>query len=215
MRRPPLMMNISALLSIVFYVQVGFSEAVHRISSNDVSSFSRKRGSASDTWQSFHTDSSRSLTGSRLTLGPLHGLTTPSDIDSKGPSLAISETRDSSSNIGATAPDVRVNPSTQEQVSAPISRLNGASKRSTDAQTSLFSSDKTPHTGMVFTVSQQTANDAWTGDNPGASLASAETNQGELLCKTSVRGQLSFLFVNLPLWFCFCVMDEKKTCPPL
>lgn len=201
MRRPPLMMNICALLSIIFYVQVGLSEAAHRISSNDVSSFSRKRGSASDTWQIFHTDTSRSLAGSRLTPGPLTTLTTSSNIDSKGPSLDISETRDSSSNSSATAPDVRVNPSTQEQVSAPISRWNGASKRSTDAQTSLFSSEKTPQTGLVFTVSQPTANDAWTGDGPGASLASAETNQGELLCKTSVRGQLSFLFVNLALWF--------------
>ncbi|KAF3851666.1 hypothetical protein F7725_013438 [Dissostichus mawsoni] len=190
MRQTSLMMYISPALLFILYVYIGFSEAAPRISPYDASPISRKPGSASDTWETFFTNMPRSVPESSLALGPLAGLNPQPAIVSAGP------TTTTTSNSGpdhppppptttpsTAAPDTGIIIATKEQLTAPISRLNGASKRSTDAQASLFSPEKRLQT-MVSMVSQRTANDAWAADNIGTSVTSIENSQ-ESVCNCS------------------------------
>lgn len=183
------MMYISPVLLVVLYVYTGFCEAAPRISAYDASPISRKPGSASDTWEIFHTDMPRTLPESRFALGPLTGLTLSPDIVSAGPTTTsglISKTATTfqppttdptTTTSTTTAPDAGINSAKKEQVSAPISRVSGAHKRSTDAQTSLFAPEKMLQT-MVSMVSERSANDAWAADNIGPSVTSVENIQG-------------------------------------
>ncbi|XP_069557589.1 multiple epidermal growth factor-like domains protein 9 [Brachyistius frenatus] len=161
MRLTSLMMYISPALLFILYVYVGFSEAAPRISAYDAPPLPRKPGSASDTWETLRTDVPRSLPGrSRFAPGPLAG-------------------------PAAAAADTGINSAPKERITAPVSRTSGARKRSTDAQTSLFTPEKMLQTMMVSMVSQQrSANDAWAADNIGTSVTSVENSQ-EGLCDCS------------------------------
>ncbi|XP_074527156.1 multiple epidermal growth factor-like domains protein 9 [Halichoeres trimaculatus] len=196
MRRTSLMMYTSPVLLVILYICIGFSEAAPRIIPYDASPISRKPGSASDTWGTFHTDMPRTLPESRFSLGPLAGLTPAPAFVSAGLSATtttspISQTAttfqppttDSTTTITTTttAYHTGLNSASKDQITAPISRLT--SKRSTDAQTSLFTPEKTLQT-MVSMVSQRSANDAWAADNIGTSVTSIENNQ-EGLCNCS------------------------------
>ncbi|KAL3062247.1 hypothetical protein OYC64_002115 [Pagothenia borchgrevinki] len=197
MRLTSLMMYISPALLFILYVYIGFSEAAPRISPYDASPISRKPGSASDTWETFFTDMPRSVPESSLALGPLAGLNPQPAIVSAGPTTTSSisktantfqpptadQTTTTTTTPSTAAPDTGIIIATKEQLTAPIYRLNGASKRSTDAQASLFSPEKRLQT-MVSMVSQRTANDAWAADNIGTSVTSIENSQ-ESVCNCS------------------------------
>ncbi|XP_040897761.1 multiple epidermal growth factor-like domains protein 9 [Toxotes jaculatrix] len=204
MRLTSLMMYISPVLLFILYVYIGFSEAAPRISPYDASPISRKPGSASDTWETFHTDTPRTLPErSGLALGPLTG---PSPaIVSAGPTAATSPvsktattfqppTTDPTTTTATTtttttaAADTGLISAAKEQITAPIFSSGGARKRSTDAQTSLFAPEKMLQT-MVSMVSQRTANDAWAADNIGTSVTSVENNSQEGLCNCSSDGE--------------------------
>lgn len=83
-------MYISAALLVILYVYIGFSEAAPRISPYDASPISRKPDSASDTWETIHTDMPRTLPESSFALGPLTGLTPSPAIVSAGPITSAS-----------------------------------------------------------------------------------------------------------------------------
>ncbi|KAK5931788.1 hypothetical protein CgunFtcFv8_003555 [Champsocephalus gunnari] len=195
MRLTSLIMYISPALLFILYVYIGFSEAAPRISPYDASPISRKPGSASDTWETFFTDMPRSVPESSLALGPLAGLSPQPAIVSAGPTTTTSSISKTANTFQPPAadrtittpstptPDTGIIIATKEQSTAPISRLNGASKRSTDAQASLFSAEKRLQT-MVSMVSQRTANDAWAADNIGTSVTSIENSQ-ESVCNCS------------------------------
>uniref|UniRef100_UPI003AAA6887 uncharacterized protein n=1 Tax=Centroberyx gerrardi TaxID=166262 RepID=UPI003AAA6887 len=201
MRLTSLMMYISPVLLFILYVYIGFSEAAPRINSYDASPIPRKPGSASDTLETFHTVMPRRLPESRFALGPLTGLAPSPTIVSVGPS---SNTVQANAKIATTFQPPTTDPTTtttttttapatetlstsKEQITAPISRLTGAKKRSTDAQTSVFAPEKMLQT-MVSMVSQRTANDAWSADNIGTSITSTENSQ-EALCNCSSGGE--------------------------
>ncbi|CAJ1068733.1 LOW QUALITY PROTEIN: multiple epidermal growth factor-like domains protein 9 [Xyrichtys novacula] len=202
MRLTSLMMYISPVLTVILYVYIGFSEAAPRIIPYDASPISRKPGSASDTWETFHTDMPPSSPESRFSLGPLAGLTPAPAIVSAGPSTStttspISKTATTfqppttdpttirTGETTTTNPDTGLISSSKNQITAPISR--STSKRSTDAQTSLFTPEKTLQT-MVSMVSQRTANDAWAADHIGTSVTSIENSQ-EGLCNCSSNSE--------------------------
>ncbi|XP_026178377.1 multiple epidermal growth factor-like domains protein 9 [Mastacembelus armatus] len=202
MRLTTLMMYISSVLLVVLYVYTGFSEAAPRIGQYDASPISRKPGSsASDTRETFHTDMPRTLPERRFALGPLTGLTPPPAIvptETTTPASPVSKIAatvhpppavQTATTITATttAPGNGVLSDTKKQIPAPISRLTGARKRSTDAQTSLFSPEKMLQT-MVSMVSQRTENDAWAADNIDTSISSIENSQ-EGLCNCSSGGE--------------------------
>ncbi|XP_018524928.1 multiple epidermal growth factor-like domains protein 9 [Lates calcarifer] len=202
MRLTALMMYISPVLVFILYVYVGFSEAAPRISLYDASPISRKPGSASDTWGIFRTDMPRTLPESRLAFGPLTGLTPSPAIVSAGPTATASPvsktattfqpptTDPTTTTTTITATDTGLISATTEQITAPIFRVAGARKRSTDAQTSLFAPEKMLQT-MVSMVSQRTANDAWAADNTGTSVTSVENSQEGLCnCSSSSEGIL-------------------------
>ncbi|GLD52460.1 multiple epidermal growth factor-like domains protein 9 [Lates japonicus] len=176
------------------WIMVGCRAAAPRISLYDASPISRKPGSASDTWGIFRTDMPRTLPESRLAFGPLTGLTPSPAIVSAGPTATASPvsktattfqppTTDPTTTTTITATDTGIISATTEQITAPIFRVAGARKRSTDAQTSLFAPEKMLQT-MVSMVSQRTANDAWAADNTGTSVTSVENSQ-EGLCNCS------------------------------
>ncbi|XP_070760929.1 multiple epidermal growth factor-like domains protein 9 [Enoplosus armatus] len=197
MRLTSLMMYISPALLFILYAYVGFSEAAPRVSPYDASPISRKPGSASDTWETFHTDMPRTIPESGFSLGPLAGLTPSPAIVNAGATTTTSPTSKTATTFQppttdpttttTTAPDTGIISATKEQITAPISRLTGARKRSTDAQTSLFAPEKMLQT-MVSMVSQRTANDAWAADNIGTSVTSIENSQ-EGLCNCSSGGE--------------------------
>lgn len=184
------MMYISAALLVILYVYIGFSEAAPRISPYDASPISRKPDSASDTWETFHTDMPRTLPESSFALGPLTGLTPAPAIVSAGPITSTSPISETATTFQppttdpttttTAAPDTGIKSATNEQISPQIYRSSGARKRSTDAQTSLFAPEKMLQT-MVSMVSQRTANDAWAADNIGTSVTSIENSQGKCL----------------------------------
>ncbi|XP_026199569.1 multiple epidermal growth factor-like domains protein 9 [Anabas testudineus] len=188
-----LMMYISPVLLFILYVYVyiGFSEAVPRISTYDASPISRKPGSASDTWETFHTDMPRTLPGSEPALGPLTALTPSPAVVSPGPSTASSPIATTfqppTTDPTTTSTTTRIISAIKEQITGPVSRLTGTHKRSIDAQTSLFAPEKMLQT-MVSMVSQRTANDAWAADNTDTSFTSIENNQ-EGICNCSTGGE--------------------------
>ncbi|XP_034547479.1 multiple epidermal growth factor-like domains protein 9 [Notolabrus celidotus] len=193
MRLTSLMMYISPGLLVIFYIYVGFSEAAPRIIPYDASPISRKPGSASDTWETLHTD--MPLPESSSSLGPLGGLTPAPAFVTAGPSTTSTTTSPNSKpattfqpptttarvTTTTTTQDTGLISASTDQITAPISRLT--SKRSTDVQTPLFTPEKTLQT-MVSMVSQRTANDAWAADNIGTSVTSIENSQ-EGLCNCS------------------------------
>ncbi|XP_045890431.1 multiple epidermal growth factor-like domains protein 9 [Micropterus dolomieu] len=197
MRLTSLMMYISPVLLFILYVYIGFSEAAPRISPNDASPISGKPGSASDTGETFRTDLPRSLPEGTFAPGPLAGLTLTPGVVSAGPTTTTSPipknattfqppTTDPTTTT-TTAPDTGIISASKEQITAPVSRLSSARKRSIDAQTSLFAPEKMLQT-MVSMVSQRTANDAWAADNIGISVTSVENSQ-EGLCNCSSGGE--------------------------
>ncbi|XP_068590406.1 multiple epidermal growth factor-like domains protein 9 [Cebidichthys violaceus] len=199
MRLTSLMMYISPALIFILYVYIGFSEAAPRISTYDASPISGKPGSASDTWETFHTDMPRTLPESRFALGPLTELTPSPTIVSAGPTTTTTSpitktattfqplTTDPTTATATSITDTGIISAIREQITAPISRSTGARKRSIDAQTSLFASEKMLQT-VVSMVSQRTANDAWAADNIGTSVTSIENSQ-EGLCNCSSGGE--------------------------
>ncbi|XP_071337887.1 multiple epidermal growth factor-like domains protein 9 [Trachinotus anak] len=195
MRLTSLMMYISPVLIFILYAYVGFSEAAPRISLYDASPISRKPGSASDTWGTFHTDMPRTSPERRFVPGPLTGLTPWPAIVSAGPGATASPisktattfqpptTDPTTTTTTTSAVDTGIISGSKEQMTAPVVRLTGARKRSTDAQTSVFAPEKMLQT-MVSMVSQRTTNDAWARDNIGTSVTSIENSQ-ESVCNCS------------------------------
>ncbi|XP_030579678.1 multiple epidermal growth factor-like domains protein 9 isoform X2 [Archocentrus centrarchus] len=185
----PLMMYISLLLLFILYVYSGFSEAAPRIGTYDASSISGKAGSASDTWDTFHTDMLRTLPESWFPLWPSAGLAPLPAIVSAGPSTTTATSKSATTDPKPTttstlhAPDAGIIPDTKEQTTGSFSRRTGVRKRSADSQASLFAPEKMLQT-MVSMVSQRTANDAWAADNIGTSVTSIESSQ-EILCNCS------------------------------
>ncbi|XP_070820033.1 multiple epidermal growth factor-like domains protein 9 [Chaetodon trifascialis] len=219
MRLTSLMMYISPVLLVILYVYIGFSEAAPRISPYDASPISRKPGSASDTWETFHTDMPRTLPESRFALGPLTGLTPSPGIVSADPTTTspISKTATTfqppttdpttaTTSGTTTAPDTGIISDTKEQISAPTSRLTGTRKRSADAQTSLFAPEKMLQT-MVSMVSQRSANDAWAADYIGTTITSAENNQeGPCNCSSGGEGILDPDECDQSTGQCLCLL---------
>ncbi|XP_029915647.1 multiple epidermal growth factor-like domains protein 9 [Myripristis murdjan] len=203
MRLTSLMMYISPVLLFILYVYIGFSEAAPRIGSYDASPISRKPGSASSTLETFHTALPSRVPDSRFALGPLTGLTPSPTIVSAGPfsdtgpgsqvatTFQPPTTDPTTTTTATTTATTTTAPGTEilykEQIAAPIPRLTGARKRSTDAQTAVLAPEKMLQT-MVSMVSQRTANDAWSADNTGTSITSAENSQ-EALCNCSSGGE--------------------------
>ncbi|XP_053180578.1 multiple epidermal growth factor-like domains protein 9 [Scomber japonicus] len=200
-----LMMCISSALLVIFYVYIGLCQAAPRISLYDASPLSRKPGSASDTWETFHTDMPRTLPEKRLALGPLDGLTRSPAIVSTGLTTTNSPisktattfqppttdptttTTTTTTTTSTSSPLTGIISATKEQITEPVYRLTGARKRSTDAQTSLFGPEKALQT-MVSMVSQRSANDAWSADNTGTSVTSLQNSQ-ESFCNCSSGGE--------------------------
>nr|XP_019957893.1 PREDICTED: multiple epidermal growth factor-like domains protein 9 [Paralichthys olivaceus] len=217
MRLTSLMMYISPALIVIFYVYIGFSEAAPSISPYDAS-ISRKPGSASDTWETFHTDMPPSLAESRFAPGSRNGPTPVPAIVSAGPAATISPvskiattfqppTTDpaTTTTTTATATDTGITSANKEQITAPIFRLSGARKRSTDVQTSLFAPEKMLQT-MVSMVSQRTANDAWAADNTGSSVTSIENSQeGHCNCSSGAEGILDAYECDPDTGQCLCL----------
>ncbi|XP_028271009.1 multiple epidermal growth factor-like domains protein 9 [Parambassis ranga] len=213
-----LMMYISPALLFILYVYIGFSEAAPRISPYDASPIARNPGSASDTWETFLTDMPRTLSENSFALGPLAGLTPSPAIVSPGPTTTTTTTSPLSKTATTfqpptdpttttittttTGPDAGIIASTKEQ----ISRLTGTRKRSTDAQTSLFTPEKMLQT-MVSMVSQRTANDAWAADNIGTSVTSIENSQEGLCnCTSGSEGILDPDECDRTTGQCSCVL---------
>ncbi|XP_028989176.1 multiple epidermal growth factor-like domains protein 9 [Betta splendens] len=197
MRLTSLMMYIYPALLFILYVYVRFLEAAPRISPYDASPISRKPGSASDTWDTFHTDKPRSLPESERAPGPLIALMPPLAIVSPGPAATSSPISSNTTPFQPPTADPASTTTTgiiaapREQIASPISRLSGTGKRSVDPQTSLFAPEKMLQT-MVSMVSQRTANDAWSADNIGTSDTSMENNQeGPCNCSTGGEGILA------------------------
>ncbi|XP_029960833.1 multiple epidermal growth factor-like domains protein 9 [Salarias fasciatus] len=178
MRLTSLMMYISATPLFVLCVYVGFSGAAPRVSLHDAPRISRTpgsgSGSGSDSRGSFHTDMPVPP-GGGVAPGPLAALTPPPAASPAAfqPPTADPTKSSSSSSSGLMSP-------TTEQITAPVSRL---SRRSTDAQTSLFTPEKMLQT-MVSMVSQRTANDAWAADHTARAFPPVDTSQ-EGLCNCS------------------------------
>ncbi|XP_047447205.1 multiple epidermal growth factor-like domains protein 9 [Mugil cephalus] len=192
MRLTSLMMYISPALIFILYVCIGFSEAAPRISAYDASPISRKLGSASDPWETFHTDMPRPV-GPPAGLSPSPGIVSPGSSPVSKPATtsqppAADPITTTTTTTTTATPDTGIISDTKEQTTAPVSRLTGARKRSTDAQTSLFTPEKMLQT-MVSMVSQRSANDAWAADNTGTSVTSVENIQEGLCnCSSGVEG---------------------------
>ncbi|CAN9512780.1 unnamed protein product [Ophioblennius macclurei] len=195
MRLTSFMMYISAAPLFVFYACVGFCGAApppplplvslhdaSRISRTPGSSSGSSSGSGSDTRGSFHTDMPLP-TGGGVSPGPLAALTPPpaaSPAAFQPPTSHPTSASSSSSSSGLIS-------STSGQITAPISRL---SRRSTAAQTSLFTPEKMLQT-MVSMVSQRTANDAWAaGDAAGAFPPLDSSQEGLCNCSSGAEGIL-------------------------
>ncbi|XP_037337848.2 multiple epidermal growth factor-like domains protein 9 isoform X1 [Pungitius pungitius] len=191
MRLTSLMMYTSSALIFILYVYIGFSEAAPRISPYDALPVSGKPGSASDARETFHADTPRTFR--EPAPGPLTDLTPPPAIVSPGPSTTTTSpaTKAATTDPSATSAFTTTaapEPGIIASVRGQITRLTSARKRSTDAQTSLFSPEKMLQT-MGSMVSQRTANDAWAADPIGASVTSVENSQAEALCNCSSGGE--------------------------
>ncbi|XP_057688422.1 multiple epidermal growth factor-like domains protein 9 [Corythoichthys intestinalis] len=176
MRFTSLMMYISSVLVFILYVYIDFSEAAPRISLYDASPISRKPDTASDTWKTFHTDTSRRLPDNSFLLTQSSAIGIASHIPQNAFPSAPTEptTTDFDSGIISNA---------KEEIALLTSRL----KRSTDAHGALFAPEKTLQT-MMSMVSQRSANDAWSADT---SVTSVENSQdGFCNCSTGGEGIL-------------------------
>ncbi|MEQ2289296.1 hypothetical protein AMECASPLE_031476 [Ameca splendens] len=172
-----LMMYMYPALLFILYGYIGFSESAPRISHSDASLMSsRKPGSASDTWDTFSTGETRSLSGPPA--GIISDLTTPGGPGSETATTfqpPTTEPRTSTSRTIA-VPDAAIISPIMEQ----ITRLTGTRKRSIDAHSTLFSPEKMLQT-MVSMVSQHTTNDAWAADNADESVTSVENSRGHFV----------------------------------
>lgn len=183
-----LMMYISPVLLVILYVYIGFSEAAPRISPYDASPISRKPGSTSDTLEKFHTYMPHTLPESKFSVGPLTGLLPSSPIVPAVPSTSSSPattfqpptTDPTTTTVTATAPDIGIHSAQKERALAPISKVTGAYKRSTDAQTSLYAPEKILQTmvSMVSMVTQRSQQYAWAAERTDTSLTSVENIHG-------------------------------------
>uniref|UniRef100_A0A8C2WBX8 Si:ch211-158d24.2 n=2 Tax=Cyclopterus lumpus TaxID=8103 RepID=A0A8C2WBX8_CYCLU len=210
MRFTSLMMYISPALLFILYVYIGFSEAAPRIRPYDASPLSGKPGSASDTWETFHTDVPRTVPESRFALGSLIELTPSLVIVSAGSTTTSPITKTAATfhppptdPTTTTAPDTGIIPAIKEQITAPVSRSTG--KRSTDAQSSLFAPEKRLQT-MVSMVSQRTANDAWAADGTGPSATSVESQEDLCNCSSGGEGILDPDECDWSSGQCSCVL---------
>ncbi|KAM8886408.1 multiple epidermal growth factor-like domains protein 9 [Spinachia spinachia] len=190
MRRTSLMMYTSPGLIFILYVYIGFSKAAPRISPYDALPVSGKPVSASDVRETFHADTPRTLR--EPAPGPVTNITPPPAIVPPSPSTTTTSpaTKTATTDPSATyasATTAASDPGEISSVGGHITRSTSARKRSTDAQTSLFSPQKMLQT-MGTMVSQRTANDAWTADHIGASVTSVENSQ-EALCNCSSGGE--------------------------
>ncbi|XP_013885756.1 multiple epidermal growth factor-like domains protein 9 [Austrofundulus limnaeus] len=167
------MMYISPALLLILYGHIGFSDASPRISPYDASpSTTRKPGSASDTWETLHTDTPRSLPeSSGSVLGPV--IVTPDPASTKtAPTFQPPTTEPTTDSV----PDA----ARKERMTAPSSRLMGPRKRSADGP--VLAPEKMLQTMMLSSmVSQRTANDAWAAD----ATTGTSVEQQESLCNCS------------------------------
>ncbi|KAM4745516.1 multiple epidermal growth factor-like domains protein 9 [Anableps anableps] len=204
------MMFISPALLVFLYGYIGFSESAPRISPSDASPISsRKPGSGG--WGTFRTASSEtgalSAPPAGITLHP----TTPGSPGSPASDTAttlqpLSADPTTITSRTTAAPDAGIISPIKEQITAPSSRLTWTRKRSTDAQTSLFSPEKMLQT-MVSMVSQHTTNDAWAADSADASVPSVETSQeGVCNCSSGSEGILDPDKCNQSSGQCSCLM---------
>ncbi|XP_010874516.2 multiple epidermal growth factor-like domains protein 9 isoform X2 [Esox lucius] len=210
MRLTTLMMYISSALLFVLYI--GFSDAAPRVNSYDASPIARKPRSASASMEPLSTTLPNRLPEDSFVIGPLTGLT---------PSPTMGFTRATRKTIPvskiAVSPTTTTQPPTadptfqrpnikiisREQITALSSRTSNSSKRSTDAQTSVFPPEKRLQT-MVSMVSQRTTNDAWSLDNIHASISSSENSQ-EPLCNCSSEGVLDVDDCDKKTGQCVCM----------
>ncbi|XP_054628993.1 multiple epidermal growth factor-like domains protein 9 [Dunckerocampus dactyliophorus] len=173
MRLTSLMMYISSVVVLILYVYIGFSVAAPRISLYDASPISRKPDSASDTWETLHTDMPRRLPDGRFALTPSSAIV---------PASHIPQT---SAQSPATKPIATHSDSGIISTSREMSRLRSPQKRATDP--SRFAPEKILQT-MMSMVSPRTANDA---DSIDTSVTSVENSQdGFCNCSTAGEGIL-------------------------
>ncbi|XP_023198210.1 multiple epidermal growth factor-like domains protein 9 [Xiphophorus maculatus] len=206
------MMYISPALLLILYGYIGFSESAPRISPSDASSISsRKPGSGG--WDAFRTGEPRAASpGTRTLSSPPAGITShPTSPGSPGSEKATTfqpPTTDPTTTTSRTTatPDAGIISPIKEQITAPSSRLTLSRKRSTDAQTSLFSPEKMLQT-MVSMVSQHTTNDAWAADNADASVTSVENSQeGVCNCSSGTEGISDPDVCNQSTGQCSCLL---------
>ncbi|XP_061529101.1 multiple epidermal growth factor-like domains protein 9 [Phycodurus eques] len=191
MRLTSLMMYISSVVVFILSVYIEFSEAAPRISLYDASHISGKPDTASDTWETFHTDMPRRWFA--LTQSSAIGI--PNHIPKNSLRSATTEptSTDFDSGIILTA---------KEDNTAPISRLSAPRKRSADA---LFAPEKMLQT-MTSMVSQRTDNDAWSADSVDTSVTSVENSQdGFCNCSTGGEGILYPEECNQSTGQCSCL----------
>lgn len=185
------MMYISPALLLILYGHIGFSDASPRISPYNASPrTTRKLGSASDTWGTFHTDTPRfSPESSSSVLGPV--IVTPDSTSTKTAPTFQPPTTDPTT---STIPDagVIISAARKERMTAPSSRLMAPRKRSADGP--VLAPEKMLQTMMVSSmVSQRTANDAWAAD---ATSGTSVEQQGE---ESPVRRKIMLRCVKIVL----------------
>ncbi|XP_059921886.1 multiple epidermal growth factor-like domains protein 9 [Gadus macrocephalus] len=173
------MMFISGVLLFILYGSIGFTDAAPRSASYDSASpLSRRLRSASVT-EVLPGTSLHQLPEDWGVLRALKRL-----IRAPGPPLSAQDIG------GSTTPARR--PGTEpfsQHVSSSESdwrRRPGAARRSTDAQTSVFSPEKMLQ--MVSMIPQRTANDAWSTDHIDTSVPSKDQGQ-EVACNCSTGGE--------------------------
>ncbi|KAM4521379.1 uncharacterized protein V3H82_002138 [Fundulus diaphanus] len=205
------MMYISPALLVILFGYIGFSESAPRISPSDASPVSsRKPGSASDTWDTFRPGEPRSATSQSGSLpAPPAGIapepTAPAVPGSRTATTFQPPTTDPTTTTSRTTDAGRTSLS-QQHITAPSSRLSGARKRSTDAQTPLFSAEKMLQT-MVSMVSQRTTNDAWPADSADALVTSVENSEeGGCNCSSGSEGIMDPDKCNQSTGQCSCLL---------
>ena len=182
------MMFISGVLLFILYGSIGFTDAAPRSASYDSASpLSRRLRSASVT-EVLPGTSLHQLPEDWGVLRALKRL-----IRAPGPPLSAQDIG------GSTTPARR--PGTEpfsQHVSSSESdwrRRPGAARRSTDAQTSVFSPEKMLQ--MVSMIPQRTANDAWSTDHIDTSVPSKDQGQGECVLLSNDEPFSSYIRIGL------------------
>ncbi|KAK6312990.1 hypothetical protein J4Q44_G00163370 [Coregonus suidteri] len=213
MRLTTLMMYISPALLFILYI--GFSDAAPSVNSYDASPISRKPRSASESLEPLYTTLPNRLPEGRFVLGPLTGLTPSPTIGFTGEASKTIQVSTTPVSPTATTiqplttdpttpkPSIETLSHTRKTITFLISRTSNSSKRSTDAQASVFPPEKTLR-NMVSMVSQRTTNDAWSSDNIDASITSSENSQ-ESLCNCSSEGVLDVDDCDKKTGQCVCM----------